>query len=188
MKFLLYSIEKGYLEKYKYDAVIQRVLKQEDYKYKTLYELFEEKPDNYYFTSYKRKAKVYNSKNTDIKINIQKRITDNISKKVESIKIFYNVDSEEYKYLKKYSKNEVIDIERYEDETDDYIKYYIVIKDRRIKQQTIILKNECNICYETNKKTNKKGFFKCSHKEFCLDCYNKLKIIKCPICREFSQQ
>jgi len=181
MKFLIYSIEKDYLEKYKYDKVIQRILKQEDYKYKTLYELFEEKPDNYYFTSYKKRH-IYQ------KFHIKKRITDNISKKVESINVFYNVDSEEHKYLKKYSKNEIIDIERYEDETDNKIKYYIVIKDRRIKEQTIILKNECNICYETNKKTNKKGFFKCSHKEFCLDCYNKLKIIKCPICREFSQQ
>lgn len=189
MRFLIYSHSKSYLE---YDDIIKKNNKTKQYEYECLYEFFKCDELNkhrhnyrYYLTSYKIKKHGY----LNVKFYFRKTYigVDN----AETIGVFnlrFNIDEDEHKYLKKFPVNEVIGIEKDEDEDD--VLFYIKVKDQRIitkPPEVVKMITECNICYENNKDTHKIGFFICIHKDICFDCYNKMNNIKrCPICRAVS--
>jgi hypothetical protein len=183
MELLIYNYDKNYLG---YENLNKKRLKLERLSYECLYEFFNDTQLNthneyeYFLTSYKKKE------NYGLRVKFylrrkKKTITIDDTHTIETLKGFYCLDGEEHTYLKKYPKNKVIGIKRTEDV--NLVHFYVVVEDQRIKPDIINLINKCNICYETNKDTYQNGFFKCSHKEICLECYNKLAVKRCPICR-----
>jgi len=52
-----------------------------------------------------------------------------------------------------------------------------------INREFEIMKNECIVCLEANKRTCEKGFFQCNHTDLCVECYQNLNRVVCPLCR-----
>jgi hypothetical protein len=182
MEFLIYDYSKDYVG---YDNLSKKNMKKERLSYECLYEFFNEEKNKienkyeYFLTSYKKKSQGLN-----VKFYLRRRTNNSYddSHTIEVFNVVYMLDGEEHKYLKKYSKNKVIGINRKEDD-DGVVYFYVVVEDQRIKPNTIKLNCECNICYEPNKDTLENGFFKCNHKEICINCHKNLQVKICPICR-----
>jgi hypothetical protein len=184
MEFLIFQYDKNY---FGLEKLEQKRRYTERALYECLYELFKEEDiqtDNnydYFLTSYKKKQ----TYGLSVKFYLRrknKNTSFDDTHSIETLKGIYNLEGEEHIYLKKYSKNKVLGIKR--TEYDNIVYFYVVVEDQRIKPNIIILSNECNVCYDTNKETYKDGFFKCNHNELCLECYSKLIIKRCPICRK----
>ena len=66
----------------------------------------------------------------------------------------------------------------------ELFNFYTNQRIQKVEPKKIPLITECVVCYENNKETLETGYFNCSHNNCCLECYNKLSIKICPICRE----
>lgn len=100
---------------------------------------------------------------------------------IETFNVRFPVGGKEHTFLKSRSKHEVAGIKRVED--TNLIMFYVVLKYKSVEQKKITLETECSVCYETNKQTCESGFFTCNHAELCSECFDKLQIKKCPMCR-----
>lgn len=59
--------------------------------------------------------------------------------------------------------------------------FHYAVKIHLDKRETALI-DECSVCYENDKKAYIKPFT-CTHKDLCVDCFEKLKDPKCPMCR-----
>jgi hypothetical protein len=187
MKFEIYNYKKLVLGN---DAYLTKI---KHLNFECLYDCFKDielkhETYDYILTSYKKINKHAHCVDTKFYFR-QSYIEKNDFNTIKVFNCRFLLKGEEHEYLRKYPINKVIGIDRIED--NDFVYFYVKIENQHIQKvepKKIPLITECVVCYENNKETLETGFFKCSHNSCCLECYNKLSIKICPICREKSKK
>jgi len=90
-----------------------------------------------------------------------------------------DIDNDTIEILQE-NQNETFSI--YKINKNDEFYYAVIYLENLIEDETEII-DDCVCCLNINQQGNKDGYFQCSHRNVCSQCYYQLKEKSCPLCR-----